>query len=107
MVFTIAHGERHATWVNTAFDPQTGNIQYVYVLPDVVVTVISLSVHARGARTTVRVHYERTSLSTKADDVVLAMARGDAAAGPEWAAQIRAYLASHGARAIAASAPAS
>src|SRR5438552_12609459 len=33
-VFTVQHG--HATtvpWVNTAFDPQRGHVQYVYVVP--------------------------------------------------------------------------
>ena len=34
-VFTVAHGHTRATWVNTAFDLQSGHMQYVYVIPDV------------------------------------------------------------------------
>jgi hypothetical protein len=42
MVFTVDHGDNIAVWVNTVFDLAAGRVQYVYVLPDVVATVISL-----------------------------------------------------------------
>jgi hypothetical protein len=48
MVFTIPHGERTAVWVNTVFDLAAGRVQYVYVLPDVVATVVSLQLTPAG-----------------------------------------------------------
>jgi len=94
MVFQIAHADRVATWVNTLFDSSTGRVQYVYVVPEVMVTVITLQLHPRGTATEVVVRYERTSLSSEADSVVREMAEHDRAAGPEWASQINAHLAS-------------
>jgi len=41
-VFTVAHGHKSATWVNTAFDLQTGHVQYVYVLPDTQAVLIDI-----------------------------------------------------------------
>ena len=96
MVFQIAHGHRMATWVNTLFDPLNGRVQYVYVVPEVVVTVITLQLHPRGAGTEVVVLYERTSLSPDADLVVREMADHDRAAGSEWAGQINAHLSKTG-----------
>jgi hypothetical protein len=93
MVFRIAQGERTSTWVNTVFDREARRIQYVYVLPDVVATVITLSLTARRDFTHVAVRYERTSLSAKADALVVDMAKRDTVAGTEWAAQINRYLA--------------
>jgi hypothetical protein len=93
MVFTVAHGERHATWVNTDFDPVAGHIRYVYVLPEVMTTVITLRLREHQAATDVQVRYERTSLNEAADERVRELARHDALAGPEWASQIANYLA--------------
>jgi hypothetical protein len=98
MVFRVARGDRLATWVNTVFDSNTGRVQYVYVMPEVVATVITLDVHSRGDTTEVVVRYERTSLTAASDATVKAMAAQDRAAGPEWAAQINSYLAESGHR---------
>jgi hypothetical protein len=92
MVFTVAHGDRQATWVNTDFDLAAGRIRYVYVLPEVVTTVITLRLREHQASTDVQVRYERTSLNEAADERVREMARHDALAGPEWARQIANYL---------------
>jgi len=93
MVFEIPHHGKVATWINTVFDPKAGRVQYVYVLPEVVSTVITLDLTARNTGTEVVVRYERTSLSPGADPVVKEMATHDRAAGAEWASQINAYLA--------------
>ena len=93
MVFRIAHGERTATWVNTVFDREARRVQYVYVLPDIVATVITLRLTPQRDATQVTVRYERTSLSAEADALVRGMAEHDRMAGPEWAAQINRYLA--------------
>ena len=70
MVFKVAHEDKSAIWVNTAFDRTAGRIQYVYVIPDVVVTVITLKLTARGGSTTIDVLYERTALVHAANDMV-------------------------------------
>jgi hypothetical protein len=93
MVFTIAHGDRSAVWVNSRYEPERGNFQYVYVLPDVVATRITIAVEAARDRTHVGVEYDRTALTPEANEVVSRMAAADATAGPEWAAQIETYLA--------------
>lgn len=96
MVFTIAQGERQAIWVNTELDPIIGRIQYVYVLPEVMTTVITLKLLEQGSTTIVHVRYDRTALSASADEHVRELARHDASAGPEWAGQIAAFLAHRG-----------
>jgi hypothetical protein len=92
MVFTVAHGDRTAVWVNTVFDLAAGRVQYVCVLTDVVATVVSLQFAPIGNTTRVAVTYERTALREGARDVVRRMAERDANAGPEWERQINAYL---------------
>lgn len=68
-------------------------IQYVYVLPDIVATVITLDLTPRGESTQVHVRYERTALSRGADAVVQDMAARDRRAGPHWAEQINRHRA--------------
>jgi hypothetical protein len=92
MVFTVAQRNKTAVWVNTGFDRAAGRIQYVYVLPEVVVTVITLQLTPLDQTTRVAVTYARTALDQAANDVVREMADGDRAAGPEWQLQINTYL---------------
>jgi len=95
-VFTISHG--HATtvpWVNTAFDPQSGHVQYVYVVPDTLTTLIDIHIAPQDANNTkVNVIYERTALRAAGDERVRRMAEHDRKSGPEWGEQINKYLAS-------------
>jgi hypothetical protein len=92
MVFKIRHGDKNAVWVNTAFDPMAGRIQYVYVIPDVVVTLITLKLMPRGDSTSIDVVYERTALSHAANGIVKQMASRDRVADIEWDRQINGYL---------------
>ena len=92
MVFRVAREDRDAVWVNTAFDRAANRIQYVYVISDIVVTVITLKLRQTGQATHVAVIYERTALAEAAGEVVSQMAAGDRAAGPQWGAQINAFL---------------
>jgi len=96
MVFTVAHDHLRAAWVNTAFDldyeHKTGHIQYVYVIPDLLVTVITLKVTPEASQTHVEVAYDRTALSPEGDDHVRHMAKQDRQSGPEWEKQIDTYL---------------
>jgi hypothetical protein len=57
MVFMVAHGDRQGIWANTELDPIGGRIQYVYVLPEVMTTVITLRLRERQAETIVQVRY--------------------------------------------------
>jgi hypothetical protein len=96
-VFRIAHGHGlhrlHATWINTIFDLAGGHVQYVYLIEGRMIVRIDIHISAPDAKTTaVRVAYERTALTSAANEHVRSMARDDAAAGPDWQAQIEAAL---------------
>ena len=93
MVFSVAHGDKTAIWVNTALDPLARRVQYVYVIPEVVATVISIALTPRERGTHVSVRYERTALAVQANSIVEGMAVHDRSAGPIWAHQIEQYLA--------------
>jgi hypothetical protein len=92
MVFIVRQGDKNAVWVNTAFDRMEGRVQYVYVIPDVVVTVISLRLTPGGHSTAIDVVYERTALTAAANETVKDMATRDRIAGKEWSRQINTYL---------------
>jgi len=92
MVFQVRHADKTAVWVNTAFDRIARRIQYVYVIPDVVVTLITLELTPDGDSTTIEVVYERTALLAAANDIVKAMAVVDRFAGEEWSQQINRHL---------------
>ena len=93
-VFTVLHG--HATtvpWVNTAFDLKSGHVQYVYVIPDMLTTLIDIHITPQDAQNTkVNVMYERTALTSGGDERVHRMAEHDRQSGPEWQQQINGYL---------------
>ncbi len=96
MVFTVDHDGRTGYWINTAFDLRAGRIQYVYVVPERLVTRISLTLTPQVENTHVQVTYERTALSPDANAQVETLAASDAAAGPEWGKAVNGYLASAG-----------
>ena len=92
MVFTVRHGDSDAVWVNTQLDLARGVVQYVYVIPDALTTLITLHLRPDGARTRVEVTYARTALNPYANPRVQRLADGDRKAGPEWERQINDYL---------------
>jgi hypothetical protein len=92
MVFAVAHDHLSAVWVNTEFDLKNGRIQYVYMIPDALVTVITLQLKPEGDHTQIEVQYDRTALSPQADGHVRHMAVGDRTSGPDWEKQVNAYL---------------
>jgi hypothetical protein len=97
MVFTVAHGEMKSVWTNTALDAASGHVQYVYVVPGALVTLIDIHLTRAGANETrASVVYERTALSPEANDHVAHLAKGDAKSGPEWAEAINGYLSRSG-----------
>lgn len=92
MVFTVGHDHLKSVWVNTEFDEKSGRIQYVYMIPGVLVTVITLQLTPDSRKTKVEVEYNRTALSTEANAHVVHMAEGDRTSGPEWEKQVNGYL---------------
>ena len=79
-------------WLNTWFEPEQGRVQYAYVVPDMMVALITLRLSPQGERTAVEVSYARTALSAAGNDAVRKMAEHDGEAGPEWEAQINSSL---------------
>lgn len=90
MVFTVDHPLGVATWINTRLEREL--VQYAYVIPGVMATLITLRLTPEGARTRVAVTYARTPLAAASREAVAALSRADAAAGPEWQAQLDAAL---------------
>ncbi len=93
MVFATHQSDLHATWVNTAFDLEAGHIQYVYFVPETLVTMIDIQVSRQGAyHAAVYVTYTRTALRPEANDKVREMAEIDRNAGEEWQGAINGWL---------------
>jgi hypothetical protein len=93
MVFIVSGAHGRSTWVNTALDFTRGFVQYVYVVPSVMVAWITIHGSPRDAGTHVEVSYERTSLDPAADADVEQLAASDAGAGSAWSREIAAALA--------------
>lgn len=92
-VFTIRHGHRRAYWVNTAFDVEAKHFQYVYVIPEVMATLIDVRfAEIDPANTKVNVSYERTALSSEGNQHVKDAGESDRNSGKEWGDAIKGYL---------------
>jgi hypothetical protein len=99
-VFTIQHGPIKAVWVNTLFDLEARHFQYVYFMPDLMVTVIDVRFKPLAAdQTGVNVVYTRTAVTTAGNEHVAAMSKGDGSSGSEWQKAIEDYLESEKAEA--------
>jgi hypothetical protein len=92
-VFTVRHGALSAVWVNTLFDVEARHFQYVYFLPELMVTVIDVRFKPTGDSTKVNVVYTRTALTAEGNEHVRAKSESDKAAGKEWQEAINKYLA--------------
>ncbi len=96
MVFTVVHGPYQVPWLNTEFDLQAGRVQYVYVIPETLVTLITIRMTPDGDKTHVAVEYDRTALKSEANDHVQRLAEHDRKSGPEWEGQINGWLGKEG-----------
>jgi len=94
-VFTVVqHGTHTSVWVNTLFDLAAGRMQYVAVIPGIVLSVIDVRLAAIDAsHTTVEVTYARTALDPAMNDHVTSMGAGDGDNGPNWQQAIEPCLA--------------
>ncbi len=94
-VFTIQHGGIKAVWVSSVRDLDARHLQYVYFIPDLLVTVIDVRFEpAAHDSTKVHVTYTRTAITPEGNEHVAAMSHGDQSAGKEWQEALDAYLAS-------------
>jgi hypothetical protein len=92
-VFTVQHGSHKGVWVNTVFDLAGGRMQYVYFIPDVLVSTVDVKLTPLdSSSTTVDVTYVRTALVAEANDDVRSLGDRDRASGPEWQDAIEAYF---------------
>jgi hypothetical protein len=92
-VFAISHGDVEAIWVCTALDLALGRIQYVYTIPNKLVTLIDVALEQTSDQTTVgHVRYERTALTVEGNDDVHQHAEADRTAAREWEDAINQYL---------------
>ncbi|MGI8771684.1 MAG: hypothetical protein ACR2JE_09620 [Acidobacteriaceae bacterium] len=95
VVFTVAHGAHTAVWLNTLFDVDARHFQYVYFIPDMVVTQIDVRFEPLAANSTeVQVVYTRTALTTEANEDVQSLGDADRTSGEHWQKAINDYLAS-------------
>ena len=93
-VFAIKHGPLNAVWVTTAFDVAARHFQYVYFLPNLLVTTIDVRFNPLDEATThVKVVYARTALTPDGNQHVVALTEGDKSAGKDWQQAIDSYLA--------------
>jgi hypothetical protein len=98
-VFTIAHSHLRSTWVNTAFDLESGHVQYVYVLPDVQAVLIDIHLDQKDPSVTgVRVVYQRTALDPRLNGHISELGEKDRDMGKEWETAIDTYLRTSAAR---------
>jgi hypothetical protein len=93
MVFAVAHQHLKSTWVNTEYDTKDGRFQYVYLIPNTMVTMITIRLTPQENKTRVDVDYQRTALDPEANSHVRHMADGDRNAGPDWDKWMNGYLA--------------
>lgn len=92
-VFTVQHGPHTSVWVNTVFDVQGGRMQYVYFIPDALVSTVDVRLTAIDeSHTVVQVTYDRTALNEAANDEVQEMGNADRESGPQWHDAIAACL---------------
>lgn len=92
-VFTISHGAVHAVWVVAQHDLEVRHFQYVYFIPELLVTTIDVRFQSLDSKTTlVTVTYARTSISADGDEHVRTMSEGDQTAGRDWQEAIDQYL---------------
>jgi hypothetical protein len=92
-VFTVQHGPHTSVWINTRYDLAAGRMQYVSLIPDVVVSVIGVRLSSiDAAHTAVEVTYTRTALEPAGNEVVEEMGAHDRTSGPVWQHSIEAAL---------------
>jgi len=92
-VFTVAHSHLKSVWVNTAFDLETGHVQYVYVIPDAQAVLIDIHLQEKDSSATdVKVVYQRTALNPSFNAHVTKLGNDDRNMANEWQTSIDGFL---------------
>ena len=92
-VFTVAHSHLKSVWVNTAFDLETGHVQYVYVIPDAQAVLIDIHQQEKDSSATdVKVVYQRTALNPSFNAHVTKLGNDDRNMANEWQTSIDGFL---------------
>ena len=92
-VFTVRYDQQLETWVNTLFDIEGRHFQYVYFLPELMVTVVDVRFKPIGpAETSVSLVFTRTALTPQSNRQVRAASEADKTAGKFFQPAIAAYL---------------
>jgi hypothetical protein len=90
----VRHGQYDAVWVTSLADLEARHFQYVYFMPELMVTVIDVRFKPIDAgATAVNVVYTRTAIAPQGNEHVQAMSEGDKTAGKDWQQAIDEYLA--------------
>ncbi len=80
-------------WVNTIFDIKARHFQYVYFIPEALVTTIDVNfVPIDALNTKVNVVYTRTALNADANEHVRALGESDSKSGEQWQKAINDYI---------------
>jgi hypothetical protein len=92
-VFTVRYDQQLETWVNTLFDLDARHFQYVFFLPERMVTVVDVRFKLIGpAETNVSLVFTRTALTPQSNPQVQAASEADKNAGSFFQSAIDAYL---------------
>lgn len=93
-IFTVKRGDRIATWVTTVYEPDSGHIQHVYFVADIMVTLIDIHLFSSSGpvATHVKVAYERTALRPELNEEIRKEGELDAQQSNEWREAIEKYL---------------
>ena len=92
-VFTVRYDQQLETWVNTLFDLQARHFQYVFFLPDLMVTVVDVRFKPVGSHeTSVSLVFTRTAITPQSNRQVRAASEADETAGTFFQSAIDAYL---------------
>jgi hypothetical protein len=92
-VFTVRYDQQLETWVNTLFDLDARHFQYVFFLPDMMVTVVDVRFKPIGPEeTNVSLVFTRTALKSQSNPQVQAASEADKNAGSFFQSAIDAYL---------------
>lgn len=92
-VFTVNYGPLEAVWIVARHDLEARHFQYVYFIPNLLVTTVDVRFAPLDDDTTrVDVVYTRTATTAEGGAQVAATTEGDQRAGKEWQEAIDAYL---------------
>jgi hypothetical protein len=93
MVFSVLYDHQPESWVNTLYDLKGRHIQYVYFVPEVMVTLVDVRFKLIDSRRTdVTIEFTRTALNPQANPKVRAASQADESAAEFFQQLIDSYF---------------